>query len=170
MKSPRKATKLLVFSDTHVKRSEQLNSVVKEALEESDWVVHCGDYTGLDMVKELRDRFPRFVGVYGNSDPDSIRGLLSRQETFHIAGWRIGAIHPYWGAEPDGIEERLVQDMGHLDLILYGHTHERIERHIGDTLLVNPGPGYPEFMTPGSVAMLSLYEDSIDVEFRLFER
>ena len=39
-----------------------------------------------------------------------------------------------------------------------------------DTLLVNPGPGYPEFMTPGSVAMLNLFKDSIDVEFRVFER
>ena len=106
MKSARKATKLLVFSDTHVRRLEQLNPVVKESLGESDWVVHCGDYTGLDLVKELRDMVPRFVGVYGNSDPDSVRSLLTRQQIFTIDGWRIGAVRPYWGAEPDGIEER----------------------------------------------------------------
>ena len=56
------------------------------------------------------------------------------------------------------------------DIILYGHTHERVEQYVDNTLIVNPGPGYPDFMMPGSVAMLTLGPTSVDVEFRVFER
>ena len=72
--------------------------------------------------------------------------------------------------EPDGIEDRILKELGAQDVILYGHTHERVEHYVGDTLIVNPGPGYPDFMMPGSVAMLTLHPTSIDVEFRVFER
>ena len=168
--TPGKATRLLVFSDTHVRSLEKLNPLIKEAFREADWVVHCGDYTGLVLVEELREQFPWFVGVYGNSDPDEIRKILPRSQVFTIGHRRIGVTHPYWGAEPDGIEERVYEELGPLDIILFGHTHERVERRIENTLIVNPGPGYPEFMTPGSLAMLTLSKDSVDVEFRIFER
>lgn len=170
MDSAGKSTKLLVFSDTHVRSAEGLHPVVKEALREADRVVHCGDFTGLAFLEELRTRYPHFVGVYGNSDPEDIRHILPRKQLFSIGHWRIGITHPYWGAEPDGIEEKVYLDLGPQDIILFGHTHERIEKHIGNTLVVNPGPGYPEFMTPGSVAMLTLTDTSVEVEFRVFER
>ncbi|MEE9199468.1 MAG: YfcE family phosphodiesterase [Dehalococcoidia bacterium] len=164
------ATKLAVFSDTHVRNLQQLDPVVMEALREADWVAHCGDFTGLELVEELRERYPRFVGVYGNSDPDSVRQFLPRKRLFRIGRWRIGMTHPYWGVEPDGIEEKVLRELGSPDIILFGHTHERVESYVGNTLLVNPGPGYAEFMTPGSVAVLSLRRDSVEVEFHIFER
>ena len=86
------------------------------------------------------------------------------RQFFTVGGWRFGVIHPWWGMEPDGIEERILQELGPQDIILYGHTHEKVEHRVGDTLIVNPGPGYPDFMMPGSVAMLTLGPpDSVDV-------
>ena len=170
MRSMSKSTKLVVFSDTHVRCFEQLHPVVKEALREADWLVHCGDFTGTQLVHELMADYDRFVGTYGNSDKDETRRLLPSKQFFAIGGWRIGVIHPWWGAEPDGIEEKIYKELGPQDIILYGHTHEKVERYQDNTLIVNPGPGYPEFMTPGSVALLTLGDTSVDVEFRVFER
>ena len=38
---------------------------------------------------------------------------------------------------PSGIEE--IAASGKYDLVIYGHTHERDVRKIGDCLLINPG-------------------------------
>ena len=162
--------KLLHFSDTHVREKDELHPVVKEALKEADWVVHTGDFTGPTLVHQLIEDHPKFVGVFGNTDKDETRRILPDKQFFAIGQWRFGIIHPWWGMEPDGIEDRILQELGVQDIILYGHTHERVEHYVGDTLIVNPGPGYPDFMMPGSVAMLTLHPTSIDVEFRVFER
>ncbi len=170
MQSGDETVKLLVFSDTHVREIEKLHPVIKESFDEADWVAHCGDFTGVRLLEGLIERFPRFVGVHGNSDPDPVRAIVPADNSFTIGRWSIGMTHPWWGMEPDGIEEKLYQDMGHHDIILFGHIHERVERRVNGTLIVNPGPGYPEFMTPGSCALLTLSPDSVDVEFRIFDR
>jgi len=170
MKKNRLPTKLLHLSDTHVRNKSELNPVVTEALKEADWVVHSGDFTGPGFVHELMQDHLRFVGVFGNSDKDETRRILPAKQFFSIGSWRIGVIHPWWGMEPDGIEAQISSELGDQDIILYGHTHERVKHYLGNTLIVNSGPGYPDFMSPGSVAMLTIGTTSVDVEFRVFER
>lgn len=167
---PHSPIKLLHFSDTHVREKGELHPVIQEALKEADWIVHSGDFTGPTLVHQLIDEHPKFVGVFGNTDKDETRRILPDKQFFAVGQWRVGVIHPWWGMEPDGIEERILEELGQQDIILYGHTHERVEHYVGDTLIVNSGAGYPDFMMPGSVAMLTLHPTSIDVEFRVFER
>ena len=105
-----------------------------------------------------------------------------------LHGWAIGVCHPYWGGFPDGIaEEILGRDFAdlRLDALLFGHTHDRLaERRstyphpsplpegegvaIPSTiLLVNPGPGYADFMSPASFARLRVSPAGIEAELVL---
>ena len=127
----------------------------------------------------------QFVGVLGNSDLPPLRDRLPRREVLRLHGWAIGVCHPYWGGFPDGIaDEILGRDFAdlRLDVLLFGHTHDRLaERRSGSPegprpsdggdwgvspqlLLVNPGPGYADFMSPASLARLRVSPAGIEAE------
>jgi predicted phosphodiesterase len=40
-----------------------------------------------------------------------------------------------------GLEMKLMQKFEDADIIVYGHTHQSKNEHIGKTLFFNPGPG-----------------------------
>ncbi len=156
--------KLLVLADTHVRAIDELPREVVRAAGESDWLVHCGDYTGAAVIDQLRGLAGRFSGVYGNSDPGMVRALLPHQLTLEVNGQRLAVIHPYWGAFPDGLEVELLARFAGYDAILFGHTHEpAVVRH-GATLLVNPGQAYHSFMVPATMAWLTISDEGIESE------
>jgi len=45
---------IAVISDTHARSLKGLPPELLKALAEADWVVHCGDYTGVAVVRELQ--------------------------------------------------------------------------------------------------------------------
>jgi hypothetical protein len=66
--------------------------------------------------------------------------------------------------EPRGVVD--VAAGGEYDLIVYGHTHERDERRIGETLLVNPGEACGWL---GGIGSLAIYDtDDHEVTFHEF--
>ncbi len=162
-------TRILVISDTHARSMSELPQELVEALAEGDWVVHCGDFTSIDVLMGLRQISRRFVAVYGNVDPREIREELPQKATFEVEGKRIGVIHPPWGGAPFGIEERIAGEFSDVDVILFGHTHDITQKEIGGVLFLNPGQAYPAFRTPASMAILTIGQEGIDVEIRTFE-
>lgn len=156
--------KLLVLADTHVRAIEELPREVIRAAGESDWLVHCGDYTGAAVIDELRGLTGRFSGVYGNSDPGTVRARLPHQLTLEVNGRRLAVIHPSWGAFPDGIEDELLARFAGYDAILFGHTHEPVVARHGGILLVNPGQAYHSFMVPATMVRLTVSDEGIEGE------
>jgi len=159
-------TRILVLADTHATSIAELPARLGELIAEADWVVHCGDFTGIRVLDELRRLAKRFVGVYGNTDPPEIRQQLPKESSLEIHGKRIAVFHPYWGGSPDGIEEDMLKRYPNADAILFGHTHEPLLETRNGVLLLNPGQSYPTFISQAQVGILKVTPQ--DVSGRLF--
>ncbi len=157
-------TQILVISDTHVGTLQKLPKEILQAIKEAEWVVHCGDYGSLTVVEELRRLSRHFVGVYGNSDFYDVRKQLPHEITFELEGKKITVVHPHWGGHPDGLEEELVARFPNVDAILFGHSHEPCNLKLNGTLLLNPGQGYPSFMTVASMGILTVSKEELKGE------
>ena len=131
-----------IISDTH-SRHATVETVVKLLRQRGVYcVLHCGDIEDADTVWLFEDLTTHFV--FGNCDTeraslrqamDGIGGTL--QEPFgnlELEGRKIAWIH--------GDDKRLLQEIensGHFDFLLYGHTHHAEQHRTGRTLVVNPG-------------------------------
>ncbi|MBI2329222.1 MAG: YfcE family phosphodiesterase [Chloroflexi bacterium] len=157
-------TRILVLSDTHVTTIQALPEEIIQAISEAEWIVHCGDYTSITVVEELRGSARHFVGVYGNTDPRDICNQLPFQTIFELEGKKVAVVHPPWGGPPDGLEAELAARFPHVDAILFGHTHEPCNLRLNGTLLLNPGQSYSSFMTPASMATLTVNKQEVSGE------
>jgi putative phosphoesterase len=155
---------ILVISDTHVRAFKELPEGIQKAVRGADWVVHCGDFTSIEVLDELVRLSRYFTGVFGNTDPGNVRHRLPHQAAFEVEGRKIVAIHPHWGGHPDGLEEELALRFPDADAILFGHTHEPCNVKINNTLLLNPGQGYTSFMVPASLAILTVSRSELKAE------
>jgi hypothetical protein len=162
-------TRVVVISDTHARSLNELPQKLIAELAEADYVVHCGDYTKVTLLEELRRLAKRFIGVYGNMDLREIREQLPNKTVFEVEGKRIGVIHPAWGGEPWGIEEDIAKEFQGVDIILFGHTHDACHKTIGGVVFVNPGQAYPSFRTPASAGIVTIGQEGIAVEIKSFE-
>jgi len=161
-------TRIVAISDTHAKSLGQLPQELVALLRQADYVVHCGDYTSLSLLEELRGIAKRFIGVHGNVDPREVRDQLPPKTVFEVDGTRIGVIHPHWGGGPWGLEEDIAAEFDGVDIILYGHTHDTCHKTMGEVILLNPGQAYPAFRTPASAAIVTIDAQGIDIEIRTF--
>jgi putative phosphoesterase len=130
-------------------------------------VIHAGDWCSPFAVREFAALQAPLHGITGNNDGDilalakamaGIGAWIEAQwwET-DVGGRRILLMH-----EPRGVDD--VAAIGAYDLIVYGHTHERDERRIGETLIVNPGETCGWL---GGIGSLAIYDtDDHAVEFR----
>jgi len=149
--------KIGVISDTHVSRIAELPPELVAALKQMGMVVHLGDFTGLQLVEDLR-RLGRFRGVRGNMDLPFLRLTLPEVDILEVGGKRIGLIHG-WGA-PTGLEERVRERFDKMDAILYGHSHIPKSEVKDGTLLFNPGSATGKYPAPyKSYGILTIDED-----------
>ena len=130
--------KIGVLTDTHIHSSEEIPEEVVKAFSEVDLIVHCGDFVTLEVLEGLR-QINELKAVRGNMDSDEIKSILSKAELLIINDKRIGIIHG--SGAPQGIEYRIREEFGEVDVIIYGHTHEVCNRIIDGVLFFNPGPG-----------------------------
>ena len=158
-----------MISDTHIGTVQELPNRVLQAIREAEWVVHCGDYSSLVVVDELRRLTRHFLGVYGNTDPGDIRQQLPPEVTFEFEGRIITVVHPHWGGHPDGLEEQLAAQFPLADAILFGHTHEPCNLRLSGTLLLNPGQSYSSFMIPASIGILTISKGELRGEISIID-
>jgi putative phosphoesterase len=161
-------TRILAISDTHAKNLSALPKALLTEISDADIVVHCGDYTSITLLKELRDLAKRFVGVYGNMDNVDIRQEVSKKTVFDIDGVKIGVIHPHWGGAPFGIEEAIAKEFHNVDLILFGHTHDAWTDTINGVTLLNPGQAYSAFMEKVTAGIITVGSKSFGIDIHSF--
>lgn len=130
--------KIIAISDTHIQSISDLPQKAIDILSKADLILHAGDYTGLQLVADLRE-LADFKGVYGNMDPPSVRAELKPVEIIDQKGFRIGLIHPSEGGSPFGLIERVRRRLGDVDVVVYGHSHRAGKDEVEDVLYVNPG-------------------------------
>lgn len=128
--------KIGVISDTHLHSVDELPRDIVRAFSEVDLIVHTGDFTMLPVLEGLK-KMGEVKAVRGNMDSDEISDILPETELLIVKGKRIGIIHG--SGPPWGIENRVREQFGQVDVILFGHTHQAKNEVVGDVLFFNPG-------------------------------
>ena len=128
--------KIGVLSDTHLNSLDELSPEIIEGLADVDWIVHAGDFIGLQVLEGL-SRLKKVKAVRGNMDSFEIRNLLPDTDIFEVKGKTIGIVHG--SGPPWGIERRVREKFGEVDVIIYGHSHEARNEVYKGALLFNPG-------------------------------
>ncbi|MDL5361933.1 metallophosphoesterase [Halalkalicoccus sp. NIPERK01] len=135
-----------VISDTHdnVAAIERATDLFRE--EGIGTLIHCGDF----IAPPVLPFFEGFSvhGVLGNNDGE-VEGLEAgfeeidgelhgRFADLELGGARFAVLHGESKEEVAGYAEA-----GEYDYVCYGHHHEREERAVDGTLVVNPGAHFP---------------------------
>ncbi len=131
-----------VISDSHdrvplvEKGVEIFNSSNLEA------VLHCGDFVSPFSLLPFKKLDSPFYAVFGNNDgerqglesifDDNGWSLNDRPWFFDIKGKRIAMLH-----EPEPLAS--IAQSEEFDLLVFGHTHEKLVKKVKNRLIVNPG-------------------------------
>ncbi len=131
--------KIGVLSDTHLKGPHpEFKKVIEFHFRDVEKILHAGDFVDWSIVEYLTSQ-KELIAVCGNMDPLEIRKEVPQETRFALAGCRIGIAHPADGGSPLGIQNRVRNRFEHVDLIVYGHTHNAKTELKGEVLFVNPG-------------------------------
>ncbi len=153
---------ILVIADTHVHTFNALPDRLKSLAGEVDCVVHCGDFTEMRVVRELEQISKQFIGVKGNSDSPEIKNVLPQEAFFEMGNHKFAVVHPHFGGPPWGLEKELAEKYPLTDIILFGHTHDVLNRRYNGKLLVNPGQGSPIFIYKATVGIIKLCDGKVE--------
>ena len=136
--------RIAVLADTHVNTLEHLPKKVVDAISTVDLIIHAGDFTDVQVLKELK-RLRRVKAVQGNMDSMELKTVLPVKEIVEIENKRIGITHG--SGSPWGIEERVRKmfESDQIDIIVYGHSHKSQNKAIDDILLFNHGKATDSF-------------------------
>ena len=105
-------------------------------LDESDRILHAGDFVSVAVYEELGKLAP-VDGVVGNMDEEDLRLILPSKLVVEHEGMRIGLVHDAGPAV--GRAARLVEAFPGCDAVIYGHTHVPEATRLGETWILNPG-------------------------------
>ena len=136
--------RIAVLADTHVNRLEHLPKKILDALSTVNLIIHAGDFTDLQLLKELK-RLMEVKAVHGNMDSRELKTVLPVKKIVEIENRRIGITHGSGG--PWGIEEKVRKmfEPDRIDIIVYGHSHRSQNKVIKDILFFNPGKATDSF-------------------------
>jgi putative phosphoesterase len=153
--------KIGLISDTHDNIQNIRRAVRKLNDKRVDLVIHAGDIVSPNAVESLAD--VKLVGVLGNNDKD-VAGLTSAFNK--INGKLEGEIYE---TVYDGMKfaiyhgtsiakrEQLIKS-GKYDIFIYGHTHRKDNRFVGNTRVINPGTAKGWFF--GLFATIAVFDTS----------
>jgi len=136
--------RIIVLADTHVNMLEHLPKKIIDAISTVDLVIHAGDFTDVQLLKELK-RLREVKAVQGNMDSMELKTVLPVKEIVEIENKRIGITHG--SGSPWGIEDRVRKmfESDQIDIIVYGHSHRSQNKVINDILFLNPGKATDSF-------------------------
>ncbi|RIK39270.1 MAG: YfcE family phosphodiesterase [Chloroflexi bacterium] len=152
-------TKIAILSDTHDQIANLDKALEGVRTSGASVLLHCGDLCAPFMLSRIAQAFTGPIHmVFGNNDGDGrlLQSIASKhpQVTLHgiyaeieVARRQIALIHY---PEP----ARRIAQSGQLDLVCYGHNHQRHHETIGRCHLVNPG----ELLGMYGVATWGLYD------------
>ncbi len=128
--------KIGVLSDTHLSAvSPVFQKLVDRCFAGVDIIFHAGDLTELSILNAFGNR--QVYAVHGNMCGHGAYTNLPEKKIITIDGFTFGLCH---GAGPThNIEERLWNELGPVDCIVYGHTHHAVCHRSGPVLFLNPG-------------------------------
>lgn len=130
--------KIGVISDTHIPaRAKNLSEKIFNYLNETDFIIHCGDIVSNETIDKLSNHFRTFA-VKGNMDSVNIN--YPSELIFKINKSFIICVTHGSGA-PFDLKMRLYKKFANLnpDLIIFGHTHSPVSEEYMKIKFFNPG-------------------------------
>jgi putative phosphoesterase len=129
---------IAVIADTHLPRGQRrLPDVCVERLRAADMIVHAGDFSSVDVMKELQT-MGELVAVQGNVDDQQVRLALAKTATFQADGSTIAVVHD--AGPRRGRLERLRRRFPEAHAVIFGHSHIPLHERAEDGFQIfNPG-------------------------------
>jgi uncharacterized protein len=131
---------IAVISDTHLPRgARRLPEACVERIAAADLLLHAGDFSTLEVLRELEAIGPPVLGVHGNVDSADLRRLLPAERVVEAEGAQVAMVHD--AGPRAGRLERMRRRFGErADALVFGHSHTPLheEAHDGFQIL-NPG-------------------------------
>ncbi len=127
--------RIVALADTH---SRPLPRPLIEDMENSDLILHAGDFCEMDVYARLKG-IKEIRAVYGNMDSVALRHLLPLQDVFECDGVKIALAHGE--GSPDMIIPRLAEifkGQG-VQVVVFGHSHVPCHERFDGVLFFNPG-------------------------------
>ncbi|WP_230673339.1 metallophosphoesterase family protein [Rathayibacter sp. Leaf248] len=161
--------RLLLLADTHLpKRAKELPEEVWRAVDESDLVVHAGDWVDEASLDALEARAPRLLAVWGNNDPEGLRARLPEVAHAVVGGLRVAVIHETGAAS--GREARADAAHPDADVLVFGHSHIPWDSvSPGGLRLLNPGSPTDRRRQPACTYLTAVAEAGALHDVRLVE-
>jgi len=157
--------KIGIISDSHDNLPNIKKAVNLFNQEEIDLLLHAGDFVSPFTAREIRNIKCPFKGVFGNNDGDKL--FLTNQFK------DIGPIYPEpYKANIEGKEiiifhkNNVITELAKshaYDVIIYGHTHQVDLHKEGKTTIINPGECGGWLTGKSTVAILNLYDLSVEI-------
>lgn len=127
--------RIIVFSDIHKKLDAMLR--IFEANENVDMFIFLGD--GENELDDVKMLYPdkRILNVCGNCDYNSMSDNIG---ITNVMGKRIMFLHGHTHSVNYGTERVLdLARKNKVDILLFGHTHQRLLSYVDGIYLFNPG-------------------------------
>jgi putative phosphoesterase len=131
---------IAVIADTHLPRgTRRLPDACVERIAGADLLLHAGDFSTLDVLRELEAIGPPVVAVHGNVDSADLRRMLPDERVVEADGARIAMVHD--AGPRAGRLERMRRRFGdRADVVVFGHSHMPLHEQAPDGFqLLNPG-------------------------------
>ncbi|WP_292461233.1 MJ0936 family phosphodiesterase [Methanothermococcus sp.] len=137
--------KIGIMSDTHDYLPNIKKAVDIFNNKNVDMVIHCGDFVSLFVIKEFERLNARIVATYGNNDGERtklkewLKELNKENEiddylSFEADSLKFFVLH----GTNNEILEAIIKSKKY-DVVIYGHTHNRVFEEIDNVLVINPG-------------------------------
>lgn len=129
-----------VISDTHLPRgARRLPEACVERIAAADLLLHAGDFSTVEVLRELEAIGPPLLAVHGNVDSAELRRLLPAERVVEAEGARIAMVHD--AGPRAGRLARLRTRFGErADVVVFGHSHMPLHEQAEDGFqILNPG-------------------------------
>jgi uncharacterized protein len=132
--------RIAVISDTHMPRGpRRLPDACVERIASADLLLHTGDVTTVEVLRELEAIGPPVAAVHGNMDTAELRRLLPAERIVEAGRARIAMLHD--AGPRSGRLERMRRHFGdRADAVVFGHSHLPLHERAPDGFQIfNPG-------------------------------
>jgi putative phosphoesterase len=130
---------IAIISDTHLPRgTRRLPGACVEHIAAADLLLHAGDFSTVETLRELEMIGPPLAAVHGNVDSAEVMRLLPAERVVEAGGARIAMIHD--AGPSHGRLERMQARFGErADAVVFGHSHLPLHEEAGGFQIFNPG-------------------------------
>jgi len=129
---------LAIVADTHLPRgSRRIPDACRERMAAADLIVHAGDFTALEVLRDIEALGPPVAAVRGNVDDPDLRQRLPESRIVDIDGARIALVHD--SGPGRGRLERLRLRFPAVQAVVFGHSHIPLHESAGGFQIFNPG-------------------------------